>query len=165
MAALGKSFDQESWSKLSLTIVCGTSVCPTNCFDNSEKDISKVRKQTSNPSLVPPAITACAWSGDYVGWKGETELMWFLKDLCGSSSGQSFEELKRCVAEKSYALNETVDAEEVGVLTSQGTTFKPVHPSHWNSSLTATLLGTCHTLVYPELIDKGSHRFKKNGIL
>ena len=121
----------------------------------SEKDLFKVRKQIPNPSLVPPAITVCPWAGDFVGWKGETELMWFLRDVCGAP--QTFEELQRCVAEKSYGLNETVDVEGwTGVVTSDVTKIKPTHPSHWNSTLTTTLMGMCHTMVYPEPIDKSS---------
>ena len=125
-----------------------------SCLDPAEQ----VRKQTSNPSLLLPAITVCPFSRDMAGWKGETALQWFLKDICDEA--QTFEELKRCVTEKSYGLNETVgldvDNRETGLVSDEGKTFKSALSSHWNSSLTMTMLGICQTMAYPEPVDKMS---------
>ena len=76
-----------------------------------------------------------------------------LGTICGD--GKNLEELKKCVNEKTYRLNETVDVDSVGFATlTLPLKFKQIDPKLWNSSFTFTVMGMCHTLVNTEPIDK-----------
>ena len=76
-----------------------------------------------------------------------------LDTICGT--GKSWEELKKCVGEKTYNLNETIDVDSVKLATQKPPfSFKQIDPKLWNSSLSSTIMGMCHTLVYNETIDK-----------
>ena len=68
----------------------------------------QVRKQRKNPGLVPPALTVCAWSKKEFGWKNATEMVTGgLDTIC--DAGKNLEEMNKCVKEKTYSLEETVD--------------------------------------------------------
>ena len=96
-----------------------------------------------------PAIQVIVFH-DYLTNIKPGHLRWSLEHVCGTP--KTFDELSRCVTEKSFGLNETVEVVDTGVVA--GSVFTPGNFSHWNSSLTSTMLGMCHTMVYPETIDK-----------
>ena len=96
-----------------------------------------------------PVIELIAFH-DYLTNIKPGHLRWSLQHVCGTP--KTFDELSHCVTEKSFGLNETVEVEDTGVVA--GSVFTPGNFSHWNSSLTSTILGMCHTMVYPETIDK-----------
>ena len=75
--------------------------------------------------------------------------------ICGV--GTNLEELKNCVEEKTFSLEETVDVEYVVLAPqtpSSSWNYKHIDPKLWNSSITSSFMGMCHTLVYREPIDK-----------
>ena len=113
----------------------------------------QVSKQLKNPGLLPPAVTVCGWSKDHIGWKGATEMVFELDTICGA--GKNLEELKKCVNENTYRLNETIDVDSVGLAAQTPPFhFKQIDPKLWNSSFTSTVTGMCYTLVNSEPIDK-----------
>ena len=75
-----------------------------------------------------------------------------LDTICGA--GENLEDLKKCVIEKTYSLEETVDVKNVLLAPQRQSGLKHIDPKLWNSSITSAIMGMCHTLAFREPIDK-----------
>ena len=93
------------------------------------------------------------------GWKrGESsEESYSLKHLCGFDRG--LEALKACVRNKTYTLEETiwVNETQVNVYVNSKSPERVkdhINASAWNTWMTTTMFGFCHTLVYPKPMER-----------
>ena len=93
------------------------------------------------------------------GWKrGESsEESYSLKHLCGFDRG--LEALKACVRNKTYTLEETiwVNETQVNVYVNSKSPERVkdhINASSWNTWMTTTMFGFCHTLVYPKPMER-----------
>ena len=111
-----------------------------------------MKHQKKNPALVPPAITVCADSAKNSGWKGATFRFMGLNTTCDMERG--FEETNRCVKNKTYSLEETIDVGAVALkLQTLPFSSTTIEEKIWKSTITAARMGMCHTLAYSEPID------------
>ena len=92
------------------------------------------------------------------GWKrGESsEESYSLKHLCGFDRG--LETLKACVRNKTYTLEETIWENDTNVNAyvnskSPERVKDHINASSWNTWMTTTMFGFCHTLVYPKPLE------------
>ena len=83
-------------------------------------------------------MTVCAVGVNSLGWKN----IW----ICPIKT--SIEDLKECVENNQFTLNDTISSVLLGT---DKEAFKQVHPS-WKSSMATPAMGFCHTLVYKELL-------------
>ena len=83
-------------------------------------------------------MTVCAVGINSLGWKN----IW----ICHNKI--SIEDLKECVKNNQFTLNDTISHVLLGT---DKVAFKAVFPS-WKSSMATPALGVCHTLVYKELM-------------
>ena len=115
-----------------------------------------MKHQKKNPALVPPAITVCADSAKNSGWKGATFRFMGLNTTCDMERG--FEETNRCVKNKTYNLEETIDVSAVALkLQTLPFSSTTIEEKLWKSTITAARMGMCHTLAYSEPIDLEKH--------
>ena len=93
------------------------------------------------------------------GWKrGESsEESYSLKHLCGFDRG--LEALKACVRNKTYTLEETIWENDTNVNVYENSKSPErvkdhINASAWNTWMTTTMFGFCHTLVYPKPMER-----------
>jgi hypothetical protein len=118
-----------------------------------KKDVQTVVNSSPNTEgLPPPAITVCAMGDGDAGWKTKSPVGDFLT-FC--SSDDSFKDLEACVKHDTFGVDEIVNYTFVmrGIDNNQKLF---VSNSDWTSSMTISLNGLCHTLVYKQSIDRKS---------
>ena len=105
------------------------------------EDIVRVTStRPSSSGLPPPAVTVCAVGPGGVGWK---------KEGISCLNETSMENLRQCVKNNTFSLNDTIA--DVNKWKSGTNDTKPVY-TIWKSSMSTSLLGVCHTLVYKEAL-------------
>ena len=115
------------------------------------QDVQIVRRKEGRKSLPPPAITICAISKDFLGWKHyapEGEGL----DKCGGKG-----DMEDCVKKYTFALEDVVNSSSRQIYSKKTNVLEAteiIDSSLWTSRMTDAFNGMCHTLTYDKHINK-----------
>ena len=121
----------------------------------NQKDVQTVRRKEASESLLPPAITICAFTETFQGWQPCSP------EGQGLGKCKDYTDLEECVNNNTFSLEEVLNGsarmeifeEEKYVVKST----EAINNSLWTSRMTATNNAMCHTLNSDKQISKGSH--------
>lgn len=115
------------------------------------QDVQIVRRREPRKSLPSPAVTICAISKDFLGWKTEPDV--FGLDHCQDPK----EMLEKCVERLSFSLEDLLKSSSLMTNSKEKNIVKDEEfftSSAWTSKMTDTGNGMCHTFIQDKPLSK-----------
>ena len=122
------------------------------------QDVQIVRRKEGRKSLPPPAVTICAISKDFLGWKHHAPD----PDGEGLDKCRGEEDLEECVKKYTFALEDVLNSSSQMTFSKKTNVLEVtevINSSLWTSRMTDVYNGMCHTLTYDKNLNKEAYLF------